>query len=160
MRIITLIVALFSVSPAFAMDITLGAPWDGKKVPKGQQCAHHGGNGATPPMTVTGLPKGTVMVVAEFNDKSYGPLSSKGGHGIIGWPAKGDKATLTSMPEGAQKGPGGAIVVKNTRANLGNRIGYLPPCSGGRGNNYTADIKALDSAGNVLGKTTVKIGRY
>lgn len=39
--------------------------------------------------------------------------------------------------------------------------GYLPPCSGGRGNRYTVDVKILDAAGKVLDtQRNVAIGRY
>ncbi|WP_244888459.1 hypothetical protein [Roseovarius tolerans] len=39
--------------------------------------------------------------------------------------------------------------------------GYLPPCSGGRGNRYTVDLRAIDKAGKVLAEVkTVDIGKY
>ena len=155
-----LLLVLLTATPALAFDVTLGAPWDGKTVPKGQQCSHHGGKGATPPMSLTNIPVGTVWVYAEFNDRDYSPLSTKGGHGTIGWPVKGTKATLAPMPEGAAEGPGGAKTIKNTRGNLGNGKGYLPPCSGGRGNRYFADLMAVDASGKVLEKARVEIGRY
>jgi hypothetical protein len=38
--------------------------------------------------------------------------------------------------------------------------GYMPPCSGGRGNRYFAIVKAISSGGKVLEKQRVEIGRY
>ena len=156
-----LVLTLSTAAAAQAgMSVQLLSPWDGKKIPAGQQCSVQGGKAATPPMQVSGLPAGTSMVVAEFNDRSYQPLSRNGGHGVIGWPVKGSDAKLAPIPEGAAKGPGGAMVVKDTRGTLGSGKGYLPPCSGGRGNSYEAVIKAVGADGKVLEKLRVKLGRY
>lgn len=154
---------LAMVTPTFAagMTVKLLAPWDGKKVPAGQQCVLDGGKGSTPPMQVSDLPEGTVSVVVAFNDKSYPPLSSNGGHGTIGFAVKGTSAKLTAVP-GMTKSLGhGAVVVKKARS-TGNYAspGYLPPCSGGRGNRYSADVTARDAAGKVLAKVSIDIGRY
>lgn len=43
------LVTLACASTAMAeMSVKLGGGWDGKKVPAGQQCSLHGGNGSTP----------------------------------------------------------------------------------------------------------------
>lgn len=55
------------------MSVKLGGGWDGKKVPTGQHCKLHGGNGSTPPMKATNLPKGTAWVHVEYNDRDYQP---------------------------------------------------------------------------------------
>ena len=57
--------------------------------------------------------------------------------------------------------PKGAKVIKRARS-TGKYAskGYLPPCSGGRGNRYTVDVKAVDAKNKVLEKTTLDIGRY
>lgn len=156
------IALLMTAAPAAAkMAVELLPPWDGKNVPAGQQCKLDGGNGKTPPMTVSGLPTGTAWILVEYNDKSYAPLSTKGGDGSIGYKSSGSSAKLPAMPGMTDKLPGGAWVVKKARS-TGNYAsnGYLPPCSGGRGNNYSADVKAISAAGKVLEKVTVKIGRY
>lgn len=144
-----------------AMEVKLGGGWDGKKVPAGQQCVLHGGKGSTPPMVVSGVPAGAAMIVVEFNDKSYAKLSTKGGHGRIGFPVTGATTKLPAVPGMTNKLPGGAIVVKAARS-TGQYAskGYLPPCSGGRGNRYTADVKAVDAKGKVLKTVTVDIGKY
>ncbi|WP_205470728.1 hypothetical protein [Breoghania sp. L-A4] len=117
-----------------------------------------GGNGKTPPMKVSGLPKGTEWIHAEFNERSYKPLSRNGGHGVIGYPVKGNAANL---PANSTSLPGGAKVIKAARASgkYASR-GYLPPCSGGRGNQYFADLKAVGKGGKVLGQARVELGRY
>lgn len=158
-------VAVTALSPVAAladMSAQLLSPWDGKKVPAGQQCSLFGGNGSTPPMTVSGIPAGAVWIIGEFNDKSYSPLSSKGGHGIVAWPVKGSKAKLFAVPGMTAKLPNGARLIKAARS-TGKYAskGYLPPCSGGRGNRYAVDIKAIDAKGNVLAKIgNFTIGRY
>ncbi|MCF3593439.1 hypothetical protein LZG00_05450 [Rhodobacteraceae bacterium LMO-12] len=143
------------------MSISLLAPWDGKSVPKGQQCTLHGGNGATPPMKVTGLPAGTVAILVEYDDKSYRPLSKNGGHGSLIYPAKGNAANLPAVPGLSGKLPHGVKVHKPARG-TGKYAskGYLPPCSGGKGNKYTATLKAISANGKTLEKKTVSIGRY
>jgi hypothetical protein len=157
-----LIVALMMAVPAAAkMQVSLLAPWDGKKVPAGQECRIDGGNGKTPPMKIVGLPQGTAWILVEYNDKSYQPLSTKGGHGSIGYKVSGTSATLPAIP-GMTKDLGSkAWVVKPARS-TGDYAskGYLPPCSGGRGNRYSADVKAVDSAGKVLETVKIEIGRY
>jgi len=143
------------------MSVALGAPWDGKKVPAGQNCKIDGGNGSTPPMKVTGLPSGTTMILVEYNDLSYQPLSKRGGHGQIGYPASGTTANLPALPGMTKKLPGGAKVIKAARSKGRYASkGYLPPCSGGRGNKYSADVKAISASGKVLEKITISIGRY
>ncbi len=143
------------------MSVKLKGGWDGKKVPDGQQCTLFGGKGKTPPMSVSGLPAGTVWVYVEFNDRDYGPLSRNGGHGTIGYPAKGSSADLYAVPGLRGSLPGNARVIAKARSSGKYKSdGYLPPCSGGRGNRYEAVIKAVSSSGKVLEKVRVPIGRY
>jgi phosphatidylethanolamine-binding protein (PEBP) family uncharacterized protein len=148
--------------PALAgMNANVTAPWDGKKVPAGQQCTLDGGKGKTPPFQVTGIPDGTVMLVVEYNDKSYSKLSSKGGHGTIGYPVKGSSGAFPAVPGLSAKLPGGIRVIKNARG-TGDyaSAGYMPPCSGGKGNKYQADVKAVNAAGKVIATTKMELGRY
>ena len=158
------LVCVFAVmgTGAYAdMKVALGAPWDGKTIPAGQHCTLHGGKGATPPMAISNLPEGTAMVVVEYNDRSYRPLSRNGSHGTLGYPVKGTSATLPAVPGMTDRLPKGVVVVRKAQS-TGDyaSAGYLPPCSGGRGNIYEAVIKAVGSNGKVLEKTKVKLGRY
>ena len=155
-------VALALTVPAAAeMSVALKAPWDGQKVPTGQQCVLFGGKGATPPMMIKGLPAGTAAVVVEFNDKSYPPLSTNGGHGAIGFKVSGKTANLPAVPGMTNKVPKGSYVVHAARSSGEYASkGYLPPCSGGRGNRYEAVVKALGADGKLLEKVSISIGRY
>jgi len=143
------------------MSVSLLAPWDGKSIPDGQQCTLHGGNGATPPMKVSGLPSGTVAILVEYDDASYEPLSKDGGHGSLIYPAKGDSADLPSVPALSDQLPHGVTVHKPARG-TGKYAskGYLPPCSGGNGNTYTATLKAIGDDGKMIEETTVTMGKY
>lgn len=148
--------------PAFAaMKASVLPPWDGKTVPAGQQCKLNGGNGKTPPIKVTGMPDGTRWIVVEFNDRSYAPLANNGGHGKIGFPVSGSTATLPPVPGMTARLPGRAVVVAKARTSGRYASpGYLPPCSGGKGNRYTAVVKALDANSKLLEKVNINIGRY
>lgn len=156
------LVLVASTGAAMAdMKVTLGGGWNGKTVPKGQQCKLDGGKGATPAMKASGLPAGTAWVYVEYNDKDYQPLSTKGGHGIIGYPVSGSSADLYSVPGLKGSLPGKAKVIKKARG-TGKyaSAGYQPPCSGGNGHRYFVDLKAIGANGKVLEKKRVQIGRY
>lgn len=156
----TTILLSFSANAA-DFKAKLSGGWDGRKVPSGQHCRLFGGKGKTPPMKVTGLPAGTEWLYVEYNDASYGPLSKNGGHGIIGYPVKGTSASLKAVPGMTASLPGGAKVVKRARSSgKYASAGYLPPCSGGRGNKYFADVKAIGKGGKTLAKTRVELGKY
>lgn len=144
------------------MSVQLMGGWDGKRVPAGQHCTLQGGNGNTPPMRVSGVPEGAVWIVAYYNDKSYQPLSRNGGHGTIAYPVRGAVTDLPAVPGMRGKLPGGAQVLKPSRAKgRFSSPGYLPPCSNRRNNRYTVDLKAVDKQGKVLDEIhNVDIGRY
>lgn len=163
-RLIAAVFLFLASTPAAfaAMTVKLGAPWDGVTVPAGQQCRlDRAGKGATPPMTVAGLPKGTAQVVVAFNDRDYPPLSKSGGHGTIGFAVSGPTAMLPPVPGHTKKMPAGAVVVARAKS-TGNyaSAGYLPPCSGGKGHRYFAVVSAVDAAGKTLEQVTVELGKY
>ena len=160
--LLSLPILLCAALPAAAqMKAQVLPPWDGKKVPAGQHCSLQGGNGSTPPIQVTGMPSGTTMIVVEYNDKSFSPLSSGGGHGIIGYQVSGTSAKLPAVPGMTQKMPRGVVMIKKARTDGKYASdGYLPPCSGGRGNRYVATVKAISDAGKVLSKKVIRLGRY
>lgn len=142
------------------------ASWDGKSVPSGQECSRYGGHGATPALVVSNIPAGANAIIVSFNDASYQPLSTDGGHGKIGfWIDGGGTKTLPSVPGGSDAMPEGAFVEAKNRAR-GNTPGYLPPCSGGRGNSYFADVMAVYKAKNesepskLLGEGRIELGKY
>ncbi len=159
--LVAALVLVASAANAQSFTARLGPPWDGKTVPDGQQCALFGGHGATPEIIVQGLPAGTVQIRAEFNDKSYTPLSENGGHGVIGFAVQGANPVLPSIPGMTADLPAGAVVVSPARTGGAYAsAGYLPPCSGGRGNRYMVTLIALDAVGAELARVAVELGHY
>lgn len=143
------------------MSAQLVAPWDGVNVPQGQQCGKFGGAGATPPVKVAGLPFGTTEVHLEFNDLTYKPLSKDGGHGVIGFAVTAPVVMLPSVPAMTANLDAPAFVVVKARSGGDFASdGYLPPCSGGRGNHYSVTIKALDASGETLESLVLPLGQY
>ncbi|WP_415403562.1 hypothetical protein [Tateyamaria sp. SN3-11] len=160
--LLSLPVLAMSASVALAdLKAQVLSPWDGKKVPAGQECVLHGGKGSTPPFQATGIPAGAVWLIVEYNDKSFKPLSRNGGHGTIGYAVSGTSAKLPAVPGMTARMPKGVQVIAAAKS-TGDYAspGYLPPCSGGRGNSYEAVVKAVDASGKVLGKTRMKLGKY
>ena len=129
--------------PSLNVSFTDSA-WNGKKLPNGQQCSKFGGKGSTPSMMVSGIPSGVNAVIVEFNDEDYAPLSSGGGHGSIGFWVSGSSAKLISAPGETDKMPSGVFIERKNGSYY--TAGYLPPCSGGKGNTYSAVVKAVYKA--------------
>jgi len=157
----TALILAAGMAHAQSFTAELGPPWDGVNVPNGQQCRLFDGNGATPMIILQGLPEGTTQMRVEFNDKSYAPLAENGGHGVIGFQLSGPDAVLPSVPGMTAYLPSGVEVLAAARS--GGQYasaGYLPPCSGGRGNRYMADVIALDANGAELARVPVELGRY
>lgn len=155
--------------PAKAADLTVefaDPAWTGDKIPAGQHCKKFGGEGATPPLAVSNIPPEANAIVVEFNDKSYQQLSYDGGHGKIGFhitPGVGT-VTLPAVPGGTSDMPDGVWLVKKNRATgAWSSPGYLPPCSGGRGNKYEAEVYAVirsDDGYEEIGEGSIRLGRY
>jgi len=143
--------------------------WDGKTVPKDEVCRRGGANGSSPELQVSGIPQGANAVVVEFNDRSYAPMSTNGGHGAI-WVTvnKQSSITIPSVPTESFDIPEGVNVEHNHRGS-GNGISpgvYIAPCSRGNGNFYFADIKAVYKASKegeeslLLGSGRIELGKY
>lgn len=158
-------------SPAMADDLTVeftDPAWDGGSIPDGQHCKKFGGNGATPPLKVSGIPAEADAIVLEFNDKSYSEVSYDGGHGKIGFRIETGvgEAMLPAVPGGTDVMPDGVWLEKKNRATGAWRSpGYLPPCSGGRGNIYEAEAYAvkMEPDGDdydELAEGEIRLGRY
>ena len=163
MRLPSAILATFLLASPAAADISvkLLPPWTGKSVPTGQQCPLNGGKGATPPMEGSGIPAGTAWLLVEFDDKSYGPLSKNGGHGTLLYPVKGATTRLPAVPGMTDRLPGGVRVHKASRGSGKYRSdGYLPPCSGGQGNTYTATVYPIGQDGKPGKGVQITTGRY
>ena len=141
--------------------------WDGKMIPQGQHCKKFGGNGATPPLKVSNIPAETNAIILEINDRSYQPLSKNGGHGKIGFDIEQgmNSVTLPAVPGGTKDMPEGVWLVKKNRATgAWSSKGYLPPCSGGRGNTYEAIVHAVIKKSkkkfDKISKAKIVLGKY
>jgi len=160
---------ILATAPVHAADLTVAfadPAWTGDKIPAGQHCKKFGGSGATPPLTISNIPPEANAIVVEFNDKSYQQLSYDGGHGKIGFhitPGAGE-ATLPAVPGGTSDMPDGVWLVKKNRATgAWTSPGYLPPCSGGRGNKYAAEVYAVILEGDEyedIAEGEITLGRY
>ena len=161
---------LVAGTPARAADLTVDMAdpaWNGFQIPAGQQCSKFGGKGATPPLRIGNIPAGANAIIVEFNDRDYQPLSYDGGHGKIGFRIKqgATSADLPSVPGETDDMPEGAFLEERNRATGSYATGgYLPPCSGGNGHVYFADIKAVNTVEGedpkVLAETRFLLGRY
>ena len=142
------------------------AKWDGKTVPADEVCKPYGAkNPMSPALQVAGIPAGADTLIVEFNDLTYTPLSTGGGHGAfsLAIPSGASSMTVPSVPAETTQLPAGITQVKLHGGGVkGLGAGaYLPPCSGGRGNLYQARVHAVDSATHrVLGQGEIKLGRY
>jgi hypothetical protein len=165
------VLSLLSVS-ATGQDLSasLADPaWTGEGIPAGQQCQRFGGqNSESPEVTVQNIPAGTEAIVLAFSGRSLARMDN-GGHGQVAYKLSGDdqaSVTAPSVPGHTNDLPEGFFVVQEHQAPNRDKAGaYLPPCSGGRGNDYFIDIKAVklegdQQVGEVLGETSVKLATY
>lgn len=118
--------------------------WDGEHIPEGQHCKKFGGNGSTPSLKIENIPLSSNAIIIEFSDRSFF-LMNHGGHGKIGiW--LDEQHTSVVIPSVAGETtvvPDGLFIEKQHRGSRGKEGAYLPPCSGGRGNRYYAEVKAV-----------------
>lgn len=153
-------------SPAPLTVAFADSMWTGDKVPAGMQCKRYGGkDSASPALVVGNIPSGADALIVQFNDLSYMPLSKNGGHGSIkvAVPAGASEVTVPSVPGETFDVPAGVEIHKPHRATASGigKGAYLPPCSGGKGNKYVADVLAVDSAkGMILGTARITLGKY
>jgi hypothetical protein len=149
------------------MSVSLANPeWDGIKIPTGQQCEKFGGKGTTPQLVVDKIPTETNAIVMEYSDRSYQPMDH-GGHGKFGYRIQPSTSTV-SIPSVAGHTfelPKGFFLIKAQRAPTWDKAGaYLPPCSGGKGNEYYVTVKAVKEVNGgiqeVMGESEVILGKY
>lgn len=143
--------------------------WDGKKIPRGQQCQRFGGKSpGTPRLSVKNIPAGANALVMEYSDLSYSPMNN-GGHGKIGYRiAEGTSETvIPSVPGHTFDLPKDFFLVKAHASPSWDLAGaYLPPCSGGGGNTYQVKVKAVRQASpdakdyELLASADLTLGKY
>lgn len=152
-------------SKAPALSVSFADPaWNGKKLPKGQQCKKNDGKGSTPAMTVTNVPAGTTELQVEYSDISWAG-GKNGFHGVVGHThTGGTSASLISVPGDIVTGyPEGTRLVK---ANSGFgpwkiHKGYMPPCSTAKQTHtYEAKIFAMNANGQKLAEGKIQLAKY
>ena len=154
-------------APAADLDIQLtDSKWNGETIPKDQVCQKFDGHGATPPMRISKIPPGTTSLQIAFNDESYQPMNS-GGHGILQFIIESGSTSvdLPMVPGETDDLPAGVTKVAGHRAPGWSGTGgaYLPPCSGGGGNTYTATVSAISgtqAGAEVLASAKVGLGKF
>lgn len=177
--LIALLGTLLLFAPAFAAEYTptdmmtelkvsfVDSTWDGKMVPKGQECSWAGGTGSSPELLVSNIPGGTNAIIVEFSDRTF-KANDLGGHGKIGlWVSQNQTSvTVPSVAGESHDVPQGMFIEQDHWSQRGKPGAYLPPCSGGRGNEYYATVKAVykgkseNEPSRLLGQAVIELGKY
>lgn len=150
------------------LDLAFADPaWNGKVIPKGQQCQEHGGNGASPSIKVKDIPVQANKLIIEFSDEAYAPCDN-GGHGIVSYELKEGfkEVVVPSIPGQTFDLPDNFELIKeHCGKHLSMKRGaYIGPCPG-IGNHYYLIVKAVykapDKSKNMLlGKGRLEMGTY
>lgn len=159
---------IITKSDVITLHLSLAdASWNGKTIPKGQQCKEYSGNGASPRITVKNIPPQVNTLVLEFSDATYKPCDN-GGHGVISYqiPRGSVEITVPSIPGQTFDLPEGFSLIKeHCGAELLMQAGaYIGPCPG-LGNVYYVTIKAFyespdKATPQLLGIGQLDIGTY
>ena len=156
------------VKPQQSFEVSFTDPeWDGKKIPKGQQCRRFKGKGVTPRLTIKNIPAGTNAIIMEFSDADSNSMNF-GGHGKIGYfiDQGVSEVIIPSAPGHTFDLPEKFFKVAAHKLPSWDKAGaYMPPCSGGKRHRYYVTIKAVykDPAGKkskLFGKEKLNMGRY
>lgn len=151
-----------------ALEVSLAdSGWTGTDLPEGQQCRRFGGKDPhAPALRVTNIPADADALILEFSDRDVARMD-KGGHGKVGYRLTGEEeAFIPAVPGHTEDLPARFFVVEMHRAPRWDVAGaYLPPCSGGRGNNYFIDVKAVKLGRDrklerVIASTSVQMAIY
>ena len=151
-----------------AADLELSfvdSAWDGVKVPDGQQCQKFEGTGRSPSIRVLNIPEAADLLTIDFSDRTFAPMNN-GGHGKIAFriePGTGE-VTIPSVDGHTVDLPEGFLVVEEHKAPTWDKAGaYLPPCSGGQGNEYYLTVRAVHQMGDEkheLAAGSLEMGTY
>lgn len=138
--------------------------WNKTEVPKTEVCSNYNTRpGKTPAIALTGVPAGTSKVILAFSDETFAGMRD-GGHGVIAYniPKKTVNITVPSIKGETFDIPKNfSIVTKHRGGKFGKTEGaYLAPCSGGKGNTYSVEIKAIDNDNKTLGTTSLTLGKF
>ncbi|SHN66368.1 hypothetical protein [Desulfovibrio litoralis] len=139
--------------------------WNGATIPSGEVCNKFNSRpGNAPSIKVSNIPNTTVRLELKFSDETARAAFRNGGHGIISYtlPTAGmSEVVIPSFPGQVSNLPPNFQIVRNfTSEAWDSGTGYLPPCSGGKGNLYTVVISGFDAQGSLTGEVKLKMGRY
>lgn len=142
----------------------LDKEWDGKNVPISGICKARGDGGSiSPRIMVSDLPKNGTYLRVVFTDQDFG---FSGDHGVLKlFPPKGAKNVVIPSIRPDQKSlPPGFQAVSCTFCNeypqYADTPFYMAPCSGGKGNSYTAKIYVYDESDKELDVKLINLGNY
>jgi len=160
--VISVITSIVSAS-AFSLDAKLAdKAWDGRKIPKGQQCQKFGGvNPSTPKLVVSGIPVGSNAIVLEYSDRDYKKMD-KGGHGKMSFMLDSSVSEVQISPVRGHSFdlPAAFKMIEAHRSPGWDKAGvYMPPCSGGKGHAYYVTIKAV-KGDKTTATTVLEMGKY
>ena len=141
--------------------------WNGKEIPNGQQCGKFGGNASTPQLIVGNIPPEANALVMEYSDRNSRRMNN-GGHGKIGYRIKSGshQVVIPSVPGHTFDLPKDFFLIAAHKNPAWDKAGaYMPPCSGGKGNLYVVEVKAVHDAPDgqdslILGQGILTLGRY
>jgi len=167
---------IFSAASAFASlsfsaELSLSftdSAWNGDGIPAGQMCnKFKGDNPQSPELVIKNIPAGTTAIVLEFSDRSNERMD-KGGHGKVGYkiPEGATEVTVPRIPGHTEDLAENFFTVAAHKAPMWDTAGaYLPPCSGGRGNQYFIDVKAVklgadNDVSEVVGSESIKLAVF
>ncbi|MBT3395948.1 MAG: hypothetical protein HN423_02045 [Alphaproteobacteria bacterium] len=143
--------------------------WGGDALPEGMWCDRYdGSNARSPSLLVAGVPIDANAIVVNFNDEMVFFLDEGGGHGAIGfWVQPAAEIRLPSVPPNTRELGAEIFVEHGPLIPFGIMgRGYLPPCSGGMGNLYSAEVLAVfkseddPSENRLLARGYIALGRY
>jgi len=138
--------------------------WNKVEVPKSEVCSNYNTRpGKTPTIALTNIPTGASKIILAFSDETFAGMRD-GGHGVIAYkiPKKTLNITVPSIKGETFDIPKNFSIVTGHRGGkFGKTEGaYLAPCSGGKGNTYSVEIKAVDNANKTLGTTSLTLGKF
>ena len=141
--------------------------WLASGIPDGQQCHRFKGvNPQSPELVIKNIPAEATAIILEFSDRSLASMNN-GGHGKVGYkiPKGTTEVTIPRIPGHMTELPENFFIVAEHRAPGWDTAGaYLPPCSGGRGNQYFVDVKAVilseADVSNVLAEASIQMATY
>ena len=148
------------------LEVSFADPeWDGKAIPIPHRCG--GSDASAPRLTVKNIPAGTNAIIMEYSDHDWPPMD-EGGHGKIGYriPEGTTEITTPSVLGNTFELPDGFFLVAAHAGGHFKAGAYMPPCSGGMGNEYYVTIKAVYQASpeseefKLLGQAVLDLGKF